>query len=71
MLSLVSAIPGLAAFVPGGLAGPAIAMASGEAVDKRDGGAALGGFDVRGAHAAIRGEIAHALAGGDAGVQTS
>jgi ABC-2 type transport system permease protein len=35
-LSIVSAVPGLAPFLPGGLAAPAIAVASGEAIDKVD-----------------------------------
>lgn len=42
---------------------------SGEAVDLRDGGSALGGRDVQGALANIRGEIAAALAGADAADQ--
>jgi enolase len=58
----------------GGAIGRAIAPAgastgSGEAVDKRDGGAAFGGYDVRSALAAIQGEIAGALAGQDAADQ--
>ena len=40
-----------------------------EAVERRDGGAALGGFDVKGAVAAINGEIARALIGRDAADQ--
>ena len=36
VLSIVSAVPGLAQFVPGGLAGPAVALASGETVDRID-----------------------------------
>jgi len=55
----------------GGAVGRAIAPAgastgSGEAVDRRDGGPAFGGYDVRGAVAAVNGEIAAALAGLDA-----
>jgi enolase len=58
----------------GGAAGRAIAPAgastgSGEAVDRRDGGAAFGGYDVTGAVAAAEGEIARALAGRDAADQ--
>lgn len=54
-----------------GLSGRAIAPAgastgTGEAVDKRDGGAAFGGLDVTGAVAAVNGEIAKALVGRDA-----
>ena len=54
--------------LPGGLAGRAIAPAgastgSAEAVDRRDGGEAFGGFDVRGALASINGEIADLLRG--------
>lgn len=54
-----------------GLSGRAIAPAgastgTGEAVDKRDGGAAFGGLDVAGAVAAVNGEIARALIGRDA-----
>jgi enolase len=54
-----------------GALGRAIAPAgasrgSREAVEKRDGGARLGGFDVRGALEGIRSEIAPALAGFDA-----
>jgi enolase len=52
----------------GGAVGRAIAPAgastgSGEAVDRRDGGTAFGGYDVTGAVAAVNGEIATALAG--------
>ena len=36
VLSIVSAVPGLAPFVPGGLAGPAVAIASGETIDRID-----------------------------------
>ena len=36
VLSIVSAVPGLAPFLPGGLAAQAVAVASGEAVDKVD-----------------------------------
>src|SRR5207237_8451400 len=55
----------------GGAGGRAIAPAgastgSGEAVELRDGGARLGGRDVRAAIAAINGEIARALIGCDA-----
>lgn len=58
----------------GGTLGRAIAPAgastgSGEARDKRDGGAAFGGHDVQGAVAAVNGEIASALAGFDAADQ--
>jgi enolase len=58
----------------GGAIGRAIAPAgastgSGEAVDRRDGGAAFGGLDVRHAVAAVNGEIAAALAGRDAADQ--
>jgi hypothetical protein len=38
---------------------------SAEAVDRRDGGAAFGGYDVQGALAAVNGEIAGMLAGRD------
>jgi enolase len=55
----------------GGATGRAIAPAgastgSGEALDKRDGGEAHGGYDVREAVAAVNGEIAAALVGRDA-----
>jgi enolase len=55
----------------GGGLGRAIAPAgastgSGEALDRRDGGAVLGGYDVRGAIAAVHDEIGPALAGLDA-----
>ncbi len=58
----------------GGAVGRAIAPAgastgTGEALDRRDGGAALGGYDVRGAVAAVNDEIAPALAGLDAADQ--
>jgi enolase len=46
-------------------------MGSGEAVDLRDGGKALGGFDVGRAVNAVNGEIAQALAGKDAADQAS
>ena len=51
-----------------GRSGRAIAPAgastgSAEAVDRRDGGAAFGGYDVQGALAAVNGEIADLLAG--------
>lgn len=54
-----------------GLRGRAIApagasMGTGEAVDKRDGGAAFGGLDVAGAVRSVNGEIAAALIGRDA-----
>jgi enolase 1/2/3 len=60
----------------GGSRGRAIAPAgastgSGEAVDLRDGGAALGGRDVQRALGNIRGEIADALRGSDAGDQAA
>jgi enolase len=60
----------------GGATGRAIAPAgastgSGEAVDRRDGGIAFGGLDVRSALAAIDGPIAQALIGLDAGDQRS
>jgi enolase len=44
---------------------------SGEAVDLRDGGQALGGRDVQRAVANVRGEIDHALRGTDAGDQAA
>ncbi|RMF05197.1 MAG: phosphopyruvate hydratase, partial [Alphaproteobacteria bacterium] len=55
----------------GGATGRAIAPAgastgSGEALDRRDGGEAFGGYDVMGAVAAVNGEIAAALTGLDA-----
>ena len=57
-----------------GVRGRAIAPAgastgSGEALDRRDGGAAFGGLDVTGAVAAVNGEIAAALTGREAGDQ--
>ena len=57
-----------------GAIGRAIAPAgastgSGEAIDRRDGGAAFGGLDVRGAIASVRDEIAPALTGRDAADQ--
>lgn len=60
----------------GGAVGRAIAPAgastgSGEALERRDGGARLGGADVRSAVAAIDGEIAHALSGADAADQAA
>jgi enolase len=60
----------------GGATGRAIAPAgastgSGEALDKRDGGAALGGYDVRAAVAAVNEAIAPALAGLDAADQAA
>lgn len=58
----------------GGARGLAIAPAgastgSGEALDRRDGGTAFGGYDVKGAVAAVNEEIAPALAGFDAADQ--
>jgi enolase len=58
----------------GGGCGRAIAPAgastgSGEALDRRDGGAAFGGYDVRAAVAAVSGEIDPALRGLDASDQ--
>jgi enolase len=58
----------------GGARGRAIAPAgastgSGEALDKRDGGAAFGGYDVGAAVAAVNDEIARALMGLDAADQ--
>jgi enolase len=60
----------------GGARGRAIAPAgastgSGEALDRRDGGPALGGYDVQGAVAAVNGEIAAAVAGLDAADQAA
>src|SRR5207253_8122406 len=60
----------------GGAVGRAFAPAgastgSGEAVELRDGGTRLGGRDVRGAVAAINGEIAAALTGLDAADQAA
>jgi enolase len=60
----------------GGAVGRAIAPAgastgSGEALDRRDGGPAFGGLDVQGALAAVRDEIAPALAGMDAADQAA
>src|SRR3954471_17681914 len=60
----------------GGAVGRAIAPAgastgSGEAVELRDGGTRVGGRDVRGAAAAIDGEIAAALTGLDAADQAA
>jgi enolase len=59
----------------GGALGRAIAPAgastgSGEALDKRDGGAALGGYDVRQAVASVNNEIARAVNGSNAISQT-
>ena len=59
-----------------GSVGRAIAPAgastgSGEAVDRRDGGSRLGGWDVRDAVAAVEGEIAECLRGMDAGDQSA
>jgi len=58
----------------GGAVGRAIAPAgastgSGEALDKRDGGAAFGGYDVTQAVAAVTGEIAEEVLGRDASDQ--
>jgi enolase len=60
----------------GGAHGRAIAPAgastgSGEALDRRDGGPALGGYDVRDAVAAVNGEIAAAVFGLDAADQVA
>jgi enolase len=60
----------------GGALGRAIAPAgastgSGEALDRRDGGAVLGGYDVQGAIAAVNDAIAPALAGLDAADQAT
>jgi enolase len=60
----------------GGACGRAIAPAgaskgSGEALDRRDGGAAFGGYDVQGAAAAINEEIAPAVRGLDAADQAA
>src|SRR5436309_14976685 len=60
----------------GGAIGRAIAPAgastgSGEAIELRDGGTRLGGRDVRGAVAAVNGEIAAALIGQDAADQAA
>ena len=44
---------------------------SAEAVDRRDGGAAFGGLDVRGALASVNGNIAAALDGCDAASQSA
>ncbi len=60
----------------GGAVGRAIAPAgastgSGEALERRDGGARLGGADVRSAVATIDGEIASALSGADAADQAA
>lgn len=60
----------------GGAKGRAIAPAgastgSGEAVDRRDGGTAFGGYDVRGAVDAVNHEIADALIGCDAADQAA
>jgi enolase len=62
--------------VAGGAIGRAIAPAgastgSGEALDRRDGGAAFGGLDVRRALAAVADEIAPALLGMDAADQAA
>ena len=58
----------------GGARGLAIAPAgastgSGEALDRRDGGTAFGGYDVTGAVASVNGEIAPAVIGMDAADQ--
>lgn len=60
----------------GGATGRAIApagasMGSGEARDRRDGGTAFGGYDVKGAVEAVNGEIARALDGSDAADQAA
>jgi enolase len=60
----------------GGAVGRAIAPAgastgSGEALDRRDGGKALGGYDVRQAVAAVSDEIARSVNGLDANDQTA
>src|SRR5271166_764270 len=60
----------------GGAIGRAIAPSgastgSGEALDKRDGGAAFGGYDITGALSGLRDEIAPALAGMDCADQSS
>jgi enolase len=60
----------------GGALGRAIAPAgastgSGEALDRRDGGAVLGGYDVQGALAAVNDAIAPALGGLDAADQAT
>lgn len=60
----------------GGAMGRAIAPAgastgSGEAIERRDGGARLGGRDVRGAVAGINAEIAQGLIGADAADQAA
>lgn len=60
----------------GGAMGRAIAPAgastgSAEAVDKRDGGPAFGGFDVMGSVAAVNGEIAKSLCGRDVADQAA
>ena len=49
-----------------GIAPAGASRGSREAIDLRDGGARLGGFDVRQAVANVNSEIAHALAGRDA-----
>lgn len=61
-------------WLAGGVVGRAIAPAgastgSGEALDRRDGGTAQGGYDVIGAVAAVNGEIADCLHGRDAADQ--
>ena len=60
----------------GGAVGRAIAPAgastgSAEALDRRDGGSAFGGYDVRAALRAVDGEIARALEGMDAAAQAA
>src|SRR5512134_2951578 len=60
----------------GGARGLAIAPAgastgSGEALDRRDGGAAFGGYDVKGAVASVNEEIAPAVTGIDAADQAA
>lgn len=63
-------------FLAGGATGRAIAPAgastgSGEAVDRRDGGSAFGGMDVKGAVSAITNEISKVIRGLDAREQAS
>ncbi|MEK9826965.1 MAG: phosphopyruvate hydratase [Rhodospirillales bacterium] len=63
-------------FLSGGAIGRAIAPAgastgSGEAVDRRDGGSAFGGMDVKGAVSAVTNEISKVIRGLDAREQAS
>lgn len=63
-------------FLSGGAMGRAIAPAgastgSGEAVDRRDGGSAFGGMDVKGAVFAVTNEISKVIRGLDAREQAS